>query len=140
MGKLETKRNNSYTMEGIYNGRNIEWKEYTMEGIYNGRVHNGRNIQWKEYTRFYLLLGGHFCPQECPHIFCQFSTPPSPVRFLLDNPLPLSVRTLSWKTNKELEKLWKNKNSLKKTYILSGVEEGARGCAAFSFSLMGISP
>ena len=28
------------------------------------------------------------------------------------------MRTLSWRTNKQLQKLWKNKNSLKKTCIL----------------------
>ena len=56
--------------------------------------------------------------------FCQVSAPPSslplstPVRFLLNNPLPLSAWTLNWKTNKELHTLWENRGSLKKTCLL----------------------
>ena len=38
--------------------------------------------------------------------------------FCLTAPFPLSVRTLIWKTSKELRKLWKNENSLKKLHIL----------------------
>ena len=52
--------------------------------------------------------------------FCQFSAPffplSTPVGVLLIN--PLSVPTLSWKTNKKLQELWKNKSSLKKTCIV----------------------
>ena len=55
-----------------------------------------------------------------PHIFAGFQPPPSPYsRFLLSNPCP--VQTLSWKTNKELQQLSKNKNSLKMTYFLFAI-------------------
>ena len=51
--------------------------------------------------------------------FCQFSAPlPLPFQFLLKKPLPQSVWALSWKTVNELQKLWKNKKSLKKTCML----------------------
>jgi len=50
-----------------------------------------------------------------------FNPPPSPCLHLsalclinVNNPLSLSVRTLSWKTRKELQKLWKNKYSFEK--------------------------
>ena len=58
----------------------------------------------------------------CPYFFASFQPPSlplsTPVHFLLNNPLPLSVWTLSCKTNKELQKLWRNDNSLENTYIL----------------------
>ena len=57
--------------------------------------------------------------------FCHFSTSSplsTPVLFLLSNPHPLSIQILSWKKIRELQKLWKNKISLKRypylTYFL----------------------
>ena len=58
-------------------------------------------------------MSAHFC-QSSSHL----PPPSNPVRFLLKELLPLSVRTLSRKTVEELQKLWKSKNSLKKTCIL----------------------
>ena len=55
----------------------------------------------------------------CPKILPIFNPPP-PVRpcpLLLNNPPP-SVQTMRSETNKELQRLWKNKNSLKKTCVL----------------------
>ena len=60
-------------------------------------LYNSRN-----YLEHGMIFKGY-----SPYL-CQFSTPS----------LPLSVQTLSWKTKKELQKLWKNENSLKKTCIL----------------------
>ena len=54
-----------------------------------------------------------------PAHFCQLSTPSLPLStFCLATSLPLSVRTLSWKTNKELQKLWENNNSLKNIHTV----------------------
>ena len=55
-----------------------------------------------------------------PHIFASFQSPASPhlCAFRLTASLPLSLRTLSWKAIKELQKLCKNKNLLTKTCIL----------------------
>ena len=64
-------------------------------------------------------VGGHLY-RISAHV-CQFSTllPPfTSFHFLLSSSLSLSVRTLSWKTNKELQKLWRNEKSLKKICIL----------------------
>ena len=58
----------------------------------------------------------------CLQILLVFSCPPSPClrlsAFCLTAFLPLSVWTLSWKTIKELQKLWENRNSLRKTCVL----------------------
>ena len=69
----------------------------------------------------YLPLLGSI-HKECLHILQVFSCPPSPCLrlppFCLTAFLPLSVQTLSWKTIKELRKLWENRSSLKKTCVL----------------------
>ena len=73
------------------------------------------------YQKSWTIFSQGVIHTAWPHILTSFNPSLSlsmPVHRLLNSPLPLSARTLSWKTIKSCKKYEKNKSSLKKIFLV----------------------